>query len=221
MPINSTCLKQIGLKLDSTRKLEDVSVYISLPVWTLHIHISRALTCWDSENKSSLTCGRIDDVSFSKSMCLGRIQHEEPPNLFRPSPHGCPWDGAQRTRRNLMKQCNRDGFFSFLHKIMQNPHMCEIQDFSRRPFATQVASQMFQHHRANTSIDIHIYGQWISTSRKHQHYRGQLLQVFDVCFSVKPDSKLIICLHSEVGSLCFVPDLPQVWTPHHRRDLQK
>ena len=59
---------------------------------------------------------------------------------------------------------------------------------------------MFQHHHAEyiSSTDIHIYGQWISTNRKHQHDVGQFLQVFDVCFSVKPDTstKLIICANT-------------------------
>lgn len=102
-----------------------------------------------------------------------------------------------------MQYGNMDGtcrFLSFPTKSCKIHNLPEIQDFSMRPVATQVASQMFQHHHAEyiSSIDIHIYGQWISTNRKHQHDVGQLLQVFDVCFSVKPDTstKLIICANT-------------------------
>lgn len=139
-------------------------------------------------------------------MCWGRIQHEEPADLFRPSPHGCPWDGAQWTGRNLMKQCNMAIWmepavsFRSLQNHAKSTICVKSRIFPMRPVATQVASQMFQHHHAEyiSSIDIHIYGQWISTNRKHQHDVGQLLQVFDVCFSVKPDTstKLIICANT-------------------------
>ena len=76
----------------------------------------------------------------------------------------------------------------------------EIQDFSMRPVATQVASLMFQHHHANT---FHLQT-FISTGNGYQLTESTSMTLANFyrflmfVFSVKPDTstKLIICANT-------------------------